>query len=78
MKEEVWGPIWGLTGTNGQDWLWWDKWQGEGGSWCGAGGRGPGSQVWAFLSRDRRLRDGGNPGGDGRTFLLEPPGDEGL
>lgn len=76
MKEEAWGPIWGLIGANGQNWLWWDKWQGR--EAAGEEQEVVGlAHKWAFLSSDRRLKDGGNPRGDGRTFLLEPPGDGG-
>lgn len=29
MKEVVWGPIWGLVGTNGQNWLWVEQMAGD-------------------------------------------------
>lgn len=29
MKEDVWGPIWGLAGTNGQNWLWGEQMAGD-------------------------------------------------
>lgn len=29
MKEVVWCPIWGLVGTNGQNWLWVEQMAGD-------------------------------------------------
>lgn len=64
MKEEVWGPIWGLAGTNGLNWLWVEQMAKD-----EAAGEGQGLWAWlttlGFFVQGPIGRDGGNPRGCG-------------
>lgn len=69
MQGEAWGPIWGLAGTNGQNWLWVEQMAEEA---AGKEQETAGlADEFGFLVQGPEGRHRGTPGGDGRAFLLE-------